>query len=82
MKIRVIKDAFYVCSDVSNIGLISKEEFEMSYVHFLVKGDVWEKVVEDDGYEYFKCIEGKWLGEVSDGNWEYETNEGYFEIIE
>ena len=52
------------------------------FVHSLVVGDVWVKKVEDDGFEYFECIEGKWENELSDGWWEYEFVKEYFEIID
>lgn len=81
MKIKVIKNAYYVSEDLTNIGMVDEKTFEMSFTHMLVVGDVWEKVIEE-GYEFFKCIEGKWLDEESDGWWEYEYNKGYFEVID
>jgi hypothetical protein len=83
MKIKVIKDCYYVSEDLTNIGLVDKDEFENSFSHLLVKGDIWESVVDEGNFSYqiFKCIKGKWLDEVSDGWWDYEGNEGYFEIL-
>jgi hypothetical protein len=81
MKVKVIKDAYYVSEDLTGIGMVDKDEFESSYSHLLVVGDVWE-LRTDDGNEFFECIEGKWLEEVSDGWWEYEGFEDFFEVIE
>ena len=81
MKIKVIKDAYLVSENLTYAGVVSKDEFESSYIHLLVVGDVWELRVFD-GYKFFECIEGKWLDEGSDGWWEYEGIEGYFEVIE
>jgi hypothetical protein len=53
----------------------------MIFCHLLVVGDVWESRIVD-GYEFFECIEGEWLEEESDGWWEYEGYEDYFEVIE
>jgi hypothetical protein len=82
MKIRVIKNGYYVSEDLTNLGMIDQETFDNSFVHSLVIGDIWESRVYDDGHEYFKCIEGKWCDEESDGWWEYKGNEGYFEVVE
>ena len=82
MKIKVIKNAYYVNEDLTNLGLVGQETFESSFVHMLAVGDVWESRVDEDGHEYFECVQGKWADEVSDGWWEYEGNEGYFEVIE
>jgi hypothetical protein len=81
MKIKVIMDAYYVSEDLTCIGMVSKDEFESSYSHLLVVGDIWELRVFD-GHEFFECIEGKWFGEKSDGWWEYEGFEDFFEVIE
>jgi hypothetical protein len=84
MKIRVIADLYYVSEDLSCIGMVSKEEFENSFSHQLVIGDVWEKIDDegDFGNPMFKCIEGKWEGEKNDGWWDYEGNEDCFEVVE
>lgn len=81
MKIKVIKDAYYVTEDLTGIGMVDKDTFESSVAHLLVVGDVWELRTDND-YKFFECIEGKWLGEESDGWWEYEGNEDYFEVID
>jgi len=86
MKIKVIKDAYYVSEDLTCIGMVDKATLEASYSHLLVVGDVWELRISDDGdgnvFEDFKCIKGTWNGESSDGWWEYEGFEGYFEVVE
>ena len=88
MKIKVIKDCYYVSEDLSSIGLVNKEEFENSFSHLLVKGDIWESVVDEGNFndQVFRCIEGKWCeddeDETNDGWWDYKGNECYFEVIE
>jgi hypothetical protein len=83
MKIKVINEAYYVTEDLTNQGLIGKDEFESSFVKFLVVGDVWESIEEGHWNKInFKCLEGKWKGEENDGWWDYEGNEYYFEVIE
>jgi hypothetical protein len=84
MKIKVIKNAYYINEDLTNIGMVDQDTFESSFSHLLVVGDVWESVDGEEGdwsEQFFKCIEGTWLDEVSDGWWEYKGFEGYFEII-
>jgi hypothetical protein len=84
MKIKVIKDCYYVHEDLTNIGLVDKDTFENSFSHLLVKGDIWKSVDEEGNFnnQMFKCIEGKWLDEENDGWWDYEGYEYYFEVIE
>ena len=84
MKIKVIENAYYVSEDLSSIGLVSEDEFENSFSHLLVIGDVWEKIDDEGNFnnQVFKCIEGKWLDEENDGWWDYEGYEDFFEIIE
>ena len=83
MKLRVIKNGYYVSEDLTNLGMVDQDTLDMSISHFLVIGDIWEKrVYEEDNYEYFTCIEGKWKDEDGDGWWEYEMYEDYFEVIE
>lgn len=83
MKIKVIENAYYVSEDLTGIGLVSEDEFNNSFTHILVKGDVWEKIDDEGNFnsQVFKCIEGKWVGEVNDGWWDYDGWEDYFEII-
>jgi hypothetical protein len=84
MKIKVIKDCYYVHEDLTNIGLVDKDGFENSFSHLLVKGDIWESIDDESNFneQLFICIEGKWLDDENDGWWVYEGNECYFEIIE
>ena len=84
MKIKVIKNAYSINEDLTNIGMVDQDTFESSFSHLLVVGDIWESVDDEEGNfseQFFKCIEGTWLDEVSDGWWEYKWFEGYFEII-
>ena len=78
MKIKVIKNAYYISEDLTNIGMVDQDTFESSFSHVLVVDDVWENI---DGSELFVCIEGNWIGEESDGWWDYEGFEYYFEVI-
>ena len=84
MKIKVIINAYYVSEDLSSIGIVSEDEFENSFSHLLVKGDVWETIDDKGNFsnQVFKCIEGKWEGEKNDGWWDYESYEDFFEVIE
>ena len=84
MKIKVIENAYYVSEDLSSIGLVSEDEFNNSFIHTLVKGDMWETINDEGNFnnQVFKCIEGKWLDEENDGWWDYEGYEDFFEIIE
>ena len=83
MKIKVIKNAYYVSEDLTNIGMVDQDTFESSFSHVLVVGDVWESVDDEGNFseQFFKCIEGTWVGEESDGWWDYKGFEGYFEVI-
>ena len=84
MKIKVIKNAYYITEDLTNIGMVDQDTFESSFSHLLVVGDVWESVDDEEGNfneQFFKCIEGTWKGEENDGWWDYKGFEGYFEII-
>jgi hypothetical protein len=58
MKLRVIKNGYYVSEDLTNLGMVDQGTLDMSISHLLVIGDVWEKkVYEEDNYEYFTCSE-------------------------
>ena len=94
MKIKVIKNAYYVTEDLTGLGMVDQETLDNSFSHLLVVGDVWESIddesIDDESIDdeegnfseqFFKCIEGAWEGEVSDGWWDYKGFEGYFEII-
>lgn len=78
MTIKVIKDAYYVSEDLTSIGMVNKDEFESSYTHILVVGDIWVQTSEGD----FGCVKGEWEGKGSDEWWDYKGNEGYFIVIE
>jgi hypothetical protein len=77
MKIKVVKNAYYVSEDLSGLGMIDENEFQSSFSHLLVVGDVWEK--DEDGD--FVCIEGEWKGECNDGWWEYNDVKKYFKKV-
>jgi len=84
MKLRVVKNGYFVTSNVEGTGLLDQETFENSFVHFLVVGDVWDWIGDkQSGGVIFKCVEGKWEGQYSEGWWEFDedTIEGYFEIL-
>jgi hypothetical protein len=82
MKIKVIKNGYYVAEDLTNLGLVDQGTLDSSIAHTLVIDDVWVRDEYEDGHVYFKCIEGKWCNEESDGWWEYKGYEDYFEVIE
>jgi hypothetical protein len=84
MIIKVIKNAYYVSENLTNLGLIDQNLFESSFSHLLVIGDIWKKIDDESNFseDIFECIEGEWVGEKSDGWWDYKGIEGYFEIIE
>jgi len=77
MKLRVIANAYYVSEDLTGLGVVDEQTFEMSFSKLLNKGDVWE----EDADGFFNCISGDWEGNNSNGWWEYEHMEQYFEII-
>jgi hypothetical protein len=83
MKIKVIEDLIFVTRSIEPKGL-TLEEFENlknSFVHVLVKGDVWEQREEDKST--FDCIEGKCKGQRN-VHWRFEERDlgVYFEIVE
>jgi hypothetical protein len=84
MTIKVIKNAYYVSEDLTSIGMVDEDEFRSSFSHLLVVGDVWKTIDDNGNFSelVFECIEGTWLGEESDGWWEYKGYEDYFEVIE
>jgi hypothetical protein len=83
MQIKVIKDAYYVSEDLTNLGLVDQDSFKSSFSHLLVVGDVWEKIDVEGNFneEVFKCIEGEWLGEESEGWWDFKYVKDFFEVI-
>jgi hypothetical protein len=83
MKLKVIKNGYFVVGDVVDTGLINQETFESSFVHFLWVGDVWVLKEEEDVKDVFECIEGEWEGEFNEGWWEFDndTIKEYFEVL-
>jgi hypothetical protein len=80
MKLKVIKDCFYISDgNVNDNQYLSKEELLESFPHLLVKGDIWE--TDKDDPELFICVEGEWKGEYNEGWWEYEVLKEFFEIM-
>ena len=81
MKLKVVKNAYYVSEDLTGMGFVNENQLKSSFSHILVVGDIWEKKVEGE-WEFFECIEGEWKGEESDGWWEYDDfTKHYFEEI-
>jgi hypothetical protein len=82
MKLKVIKNGYFVVGDVVDTGLINQETFESSFVHFLWVGDVWV-LKEEDGEDVFECIEGEWEGEFNEGWWKFDSDtiKEYFEVL-
>ena len=83
MKLKVIKNGYFVTGDVVDTGLMNQETFESSFIHFLVVGDVWVLKEEEDLEDVFECIEGEWEGEFNEGWWEFDndTIKEYFEVL-
>jgi hypothetical protein len=83
LKLKVIKDMFYVSEDLSYIGGVDKETFENSFTHMLVVGDIWEEMVGEGNFsdKVFECTSGEWKDEENDGIWDYEFYKDYFEMI-
>ena len=83
MKLKVIKNGYFVTGDVVDTGLMNQETFESSFIHFLVVGDVWVWIKKLDEEDIFKCIEGEWEGEFNGGWWNFDSDtiKEYFEIL-
>jgi hypothetical protein len=82
MKYRVIKNGFFVTDNLSNQGLLSEEEFNMSFIHMLVVGDEWkvDEIIEDE--TILKCVKSEnWEGESSYGWFDFDYYKDYFELI-
>ena len=82
MKYRVIKNGFFVTDNLNNQGLLSEEEFNMSFIHMLVVGDEWEvdEIIEDE--TILKCVKSEnWEGESSYGWFDFDYYKDYFELI-
>jgi hypothetical protein len=82
MKYRVIKNGYFVTNNLSNEGLLSEEEFNMSFIHMLVVGDEWEVDEVIEGETEVKCIKSEnWEGESSYGWFNFDFYKEYFELI-
>jgi hypothetical protein len=82
-KFKVVKDVYYVSEDSSlECEFLTKEELEEQLAHVCVKDDVYE-VVEEKGIIYFDCISGQWEGESNDGwfDWEEMIDKNIFEEV-
>jgi hypothetical protein len=82
-KFKVVKDVYYVSEDSSlECEFLTKEELEEQLAHVCVKDDVYE-VVEEKGIIYFDCISGQWEGESNDGwfDWEEMIEKNIFEEV-
>jgi len=82
MKIKVIKNAYYVSEDLTNYGCVDEETFNNSFSQVLCVGDIWESCSTEFG-DFFKCIKSNiWREELNDGWWDYDRMKDYFEVIE
>jgi hypothetical protein len=82
-KFKVVKDVYYVSEDSSlECEFLTKEELMDQIAHVCVKDDVYE-VVEEKGIIYFDCISGQWEGESNDGwfDWEEMIDKNIFEEV-
>ena len=82
-KFKVVKDVYYVSEDSSlECEFLTKEELEEQLAHVCVKDDVYE-VVEEKEIIYFDCISGQWEGESNDGwfDWEEMIEKDIFEEV-
>ena len=82
MKYRVIKNGYFVTDNLSNLGLLSEEEFNMSFIHMLIVGDEWEvkEVFEDE--TILECVKSEnWDGEISYRWFDFDYYKDYFELI-
>ena len=72
MKYRVIKNGFFVTDNLSNQGLLSEKEFNMSFIHMLIVGDEWEVDDVIEGDTILRCVKSE--------NWEDESSDGWFDF--
>jgi hypothetical protein len=82
MKYKVIKNGYFITDNLSNQGLLSEEEFNMSFIHMLIVGDEWEvkEVFEDE--TILECVKSEnWDGEISYGWFDFDYYKDYFELI-
>jgi hypothetical protein len=82
MKYRVIKNGFFVTDNLSNQGLLSEKEFNMSFIHMLIVGDEWEVDDVIEGDTILRCVKSEnWEDESSDGWFDFDFYKDYFELI-
>ena len=82
MKYKVIKNGYFVTDNLSNQGLLSEEEFNMSFIHMLIVGDEWEVKEVIEGETILECIKSEnWDGESSYGWFDFDYYKDYFELI-
>jgi hypothetical protein len=82
MKYKVIKNGYFITDNLSNQGLLSEEEFNMSFIHMLIVGDEWEvkEVFEDE--TILECVKSEnWDGEISYRWFDFDYYKDYFELI-
>jgi hypothetical protein len=82
MKYKVIKNGYFITDNLSNQGLLSEEEFNMSFIHMLIVGDEWEvkEVFEDE--TILECVKSEnWDGEISYRWFNFDYYKDYFELI-
>ena len=82
MKYKVIKNGYFITDNLSNQGLLSEEEFNMSFIHMLIIGDEWEvkEVFEDE--TILECVKSEnWDGEISYRWFDFDYYKDYFELI-
>jgi hypothetical protein len=83
LKFKVVKDVYYISDGRSLDGeFMTKEELMEQITHMCVKDDVYE-VVEEEGIIYFDCISGQWEGESNDGwfDWKEMIDKDIFEEV-
>jgi len=82
MKYKVIKNGYFITDNLSNQGLLSEEEFNMSFIHMLIIGDEWEvkEVFEEE--TILECVKSEsWNGEISYRWFNFDFYKDYFELI-
>ena len=81
MKLKVIKDCYYVSGEnFYDAEYMSHEELMNRITHMLIKGDIWETSIDDP--DLLICTSGDWENEFNEGWWEYEDLKEYFEEID
>jgi hypothetical protein len=82
-KLKVVKDIYYICEDsMEECSYLTKEELFATLTHMCVLNDIYE-VIEDEGEKCIQCIAGEWEGETNDGWFEVDDmiEKGAFEIL-